>query len=153
MYYANFNYFNRKKKIRKEWGLINKVILTGRIANDLELRATSTGKNICEFRLATNRPTNRDGERVADFINCRVWNKTAENLVKYQTKGNLIAVSGRMQVDIYQDKEFKNKYNTYVLVEDLEYLERKKEDIPVDKLKTKTQVQDQFNYDSSDLPF
>ena len=58
-----------------------------------------------------------------------------------------------MQVDIYQDKEFKNKYNTYVLVEDLEYLERKKEDIPVDKLQTKTEVQDQFNYDSSDLPF
>ena len=90
---------------------------------------------------------------MADFINCRVWGKTAENLVKYQTKGNLIAVSGRMQVDIYQDKEFKNKYNTYVLVEDLEYLERKKEDIPVDKLQTKTEVQDQFNYDSFDLPF
>ena len=58
-----------------------------------------------------------------------------------------------MQVDIYQDKEFKNKYNTYVLVEDLEYLERKKEDIPVDKLQTKTEVQSQFDYDSSDLPF
>ena len=126
---------------------------TGRIANNLELRSTSTGKSICEFRLATNRPTNRDGERVADFINCRVWGKTAENLTKYQNKGNLIAVIGRMQVDIYQDKEFKNKYNTYVLVEDLEYLERKKEDIPVDKLQTKTEVQDQFNYDSSDLPF
>lgn len=154
MYYTNFNYFNRKKKIRKEWGLINKCIITGRIANDLELRATSTGKSICEFRIATNRPANRDGERVADFINCRVWNKTAENLVKYQSKGNLIAVIGRMQVDNYQDKDGNNRYNTYVLVEELEYLEtKKKEDIPVDKLKTKTQVQDQFNYDSSDLPF
>lgn len=59
-----------------------------------------------------------------------------------------------MQVDNYQDKDGNNRYNTYVLVEELEYLEtKKKEDIPVDKLKTKTQVQDQFNYDSSDLPF
>ena len=132
---------------------MNKVIITGRIANNLELRATSTGKSICEFRLATNRPVNRDGERVADFINCRVWNKTAENLVKYQTKGNLIAVFGRMQVDTYEDKEGNKKYNTYVLVEDLEYLERKKEDIPVDKLQTKTEFQEQFNYTDAELPF
>lgn len=106
---------------------MNKCIITGRIANDLELRATNTGKSICEFRLATNRPANKDGERVADFINCRVWNKTAENLVKYQKKGNLIAVFGRMQVDTYQDKDGKNKYNNYVLVEELEFLESKKE--------------------------
>lgn len=132
---------------------MNKVIITGRIANNLELRATSTGKSICEFRLATNRPVTRDGERVADFINCRVWNKSAENLVKYQTKGNLIAVFGRMQVENYKDKEGKNRNNTYVLVEDLEYLETKKDNIPVEKLQTKTQVQDQFKYEDEDLPF
>lgn len=133
---------------------MNKAILTGRIATNLELKQTSTGKNICEFRLATNRPTNRDGERVADFINCRVWNKPAENLVKYQTKGNLIAVIGRMQVDIYQDKEGNNRYNNYLLVEELEFLEKKKEDDNEFKdLKTKTEVQDQFEYNDSDLPF
>ena len=133
---------------------MNKAILTGRIATNLELKQTSTGKNICEFRLATNRPTNRDGERVADFINCRVWNKPAENLVKYQTKGNLIAVIGRMQVDIYQDKEGNNRYNNYLLVEELEFLEKKKEDDNEFKdLKTKTEVQDQFEYTDEDLPF
>ena len=141
---------------------MNKCFITGRIANNLELRSTSTGKSICEFRLATNRPVVRDGERVADFINCRVWGKTAENLTKYQNKGNLIAVSGRMQVDIYQDKEFKNKYNTYVLVEDLEYLERKKEDTQEAKQEEKnefedfstiTEVQQQFDYTDEELPF
>lgn len=133
---------------------MNRVILTGRIANDLELRCTSTGKSICEFRLATNRPVTRDGERVADFLNCRVWNKSAENLTKYQAKGNLIAVIGRMQTETYQDKEGNKKYNTYVLVEELEYLESKKEkDIPVDKLQTKTEVQSQFDYTDADLPF
>lgn len=134
---------------------MNKVILTGRIANDLEIRSTTTGKSICEFRLATNRPVNRDGEKVADFINCRVWNKSAENLVKYQTKGNLIAVVGRMQVDSYKDKDGNTRYSNYVLVEDLEYLERKKdpEEKEYQDLHTTTKVQDQFDYDSSDLPF
>lgn len=131
---------------------MNRCIITGRIANNLELRSTSTGKSICEFRLATNRPTNRDGERVADFINCRVWGKTAENLVKYQTKGNLIAVIGRMQVDNYTDKDGNNRYNTYLLVEELEYLQSKK-DNEFKNLNVKTETQQQFDYDSSDLPF
>ena len=137
---------------------MNKVILIGRLTRDPELRYTANNKAVCDFTIATNRPVVRDGERVADFINCRVWNKTAENFVKYQTKGNLIAVIGRMQVDIYQDKEFKNKYNTYVLVEDLEYLERKKENNQeevkeIGNFSTTTEVQQQFDYDSSDLPF
>lgn len=141
---------------------MNKVILTGRIANPLELRSTSTGKSVCEFRLATNRPVNRDGEKVADFVNCRVWNKSAENLVKYQTKGNLIAVIGRIQIDNYQDKEGNKRYNYYVLVEDLEYLERKKD--PEEKkedqeeneykdLHITTEVQEQFDYTDEELPF
>lgn len=137
---------------------MNKVILTGRIANDLEIRSTTTGKSICEFRIATNRPVNRDGERIADFINCRVWNKLAENLVKYQTKGNLIAVVGKMQVENYTDKEGKNRYNTYVLVEDLEYLQRKKEDNQEEKnefedFSITTEVQQQFDYTEGELPF
>lgn len=59
-----------------------------------------------------------------------------------------------MQTETYQDKEGNKKYNTYVLVEELEYLESKKEkDIPVDKLQTKTEVQSQFDYTNADLPF
>jgi single-strand DNA-binding protein len=133
---------------------MNKAIITGRIASNLELRATSTGKSICEFRIATSRPVVRDGEKVTDFLNCRVWNKQAENLVKYQTKGNLVAVIGRMQVDTYQDKDGKNKYNNYILVEELEYLETKKKEEYKD-LKTKTVVQDQeqFKYTEDELPF
>ena len=137
---------------------MNKVILTGRLTRDPELRYTANNKAVCDFTIATNRPVVRDGERVADFINCRVWNKTAENLDKYQAKGNMIAVSGRMQVDNYQDNEGKNRNYTYVLVEDLEYLERKKENNQeevkeIENFNTTTEVQQQFDYDSSDLPF
>lgn len=137
---------------------MNRVILTGRIANDLVLKATSTGKSICDFRLATNRPVTRDGERVADFINCRVWNKTAENLTMYQSKGNLIAVIGRLQVENYQDKEGNKRNNTYVLVEDLEYLEKKKEtpvttDQPVETNKIYSKEVDPLEIDYSTIDF
>lgn len=139
---------------------MNKVILIGRITNDLVLKATSTGKSVCDFRIAINRPTTKDGEKIADFINCRVWNKSAENLVRYQAKGNLIAIAGRMQVENYKDKDGNNRNNTYVLVEDLEYLERKKE-IVKEAEETKPDLEEKnyieaiqnFDYDNSELPF
>ena len=137
---------------------MNKVILTGRLTRDPELRYTANNKAVCDLTIATNRPVVRDGERVADFINCRVWGKTAENLTKYQNKGNLIAVIGRMQVDRYEDKEGNTRYSNYVLVEDLEYLERKKENNQeevkeIENFSTTTEVQQQFDYTEEELPF
>lgn len=58
-----------------------------------------------------------------------------------------------MQVDNYLDKEGKQRYNYYVLVEELEFLESKKEKNEFKDLKTKTEVQDQFKYTDADLPF
>ena len=137
---------------------MNKVILVGRLTRDPELRYTANNKAVCDFIIAINRPVVRDGERVADFINCRVWGKTAENLTKYQNKGNLIAVIGRMQVDRYEDKEGNTRYSNYVLVEDLEYLERKKENNQeevkeIENFSTTTEVQQQFDYTEEELPF
>ena len=71
---------------------MNKCILTGRITKDPVLEHTKNGTPICQFNIATNRPVIRDGKREVDFITCIIWNKSAENLVKYQRKGNLIAV-------------------------------------------------------------
>lgn len=102
---------------------MNKVILTGRITKDIDLRYTESNKAVCEFSIAIN----RIGQEQTDFINCVVWEKQAENLKKYQSKGSLIAVLGSMRVEKYQDKEGNNRYKTYVLVENIEYLETKKD--------------------------
>ena len=107
---------------------MNKVILTGRLTRDVELRATPQGNFVCEFTLATNRPVVRDGERVADFVTCIVWNKQAENLAKYQNKGNLIAVEGNIRTNSYKDKNGNTRYKTYVLVNTIEYLGAKKQE-------------------------
>lgn len=105
---------------------MNKAILIGRLTRDPELRSTSTGRNVCQFAIAVNRTyTNANGEREADFINCVVWDKQAENLVKYQKKGNQIAVDGRIQTRNYDDKDGKKVYVTEVLVNNVSFLDAK----------------------------
>ena len=105
---------------------MNKAILIGRLTRDPELRTTPTGRNVCQFSIAVNRNfTNANGEREADFINCVVWDKQAENLVKYQKKGNQIAVDGRIQTRNYDDKDGKKVYVTEILASNISFLDSK----------------------------
>ena len=98
---------------------MNTISLVGRITKELELRhTTTTNKPVCEFSLAVNRV----GQEQADFINCQVWNGQAENLYKYQGKGSLIGIIGSLRVDQFQDKDGNNRYKTYVLANNIEYL-------------------------------
>lgn len=131
---------------------MNKVVLTGRIVRDLELKETQKGTKVCEFTLATNRPMDREK---ADFINVIVWDKQAENLCKYQKKGNLIAVFGEIRTDSYE-VEGKKRYKTYVLCNQLEYLSKYEggnQQVLDNEINTKTEVQEQFQYSEEDLPW
>ena len=105
---------------------MNKAILIGRLTRDPELRTTPTGRNVCQFSIAVNRAyTNANGEREADFINCVVWDKQAENLARYQKKGNQIAVDGRVQTRNYDDKDGKRVYVTEILANSISFLDAK----------------------------
>ena len=100
---------------------MNRVILTGRICKKLELKNLKDDKSVCEFTIATN----RIGQEDADFINCIVWNKQAENLVKYQDKGSLIGVEGQLRSERYEHNG-QTKYKTYILVSQIEFLSNSK---------------------------
>ena len=105
---------------------MNKVFLIGRLVRDPELRYTGTNIPVATFSIAVNRNfTNANGEREADFINCVVWDKQAENLVKYQKKGNQIAVDGRIQTRNYEDKDGKRVYVTEILANNISFLDSK----------------------------
>lgn len=105
---------------------MNKAILIGRLTRDPELRTTPTGRNVCQFSIAVNRTyTSASGEREADFINCVVWDKQAENLCKYQKRGNQIAVDGRIQTRNYDDKDGKRVYVTEILASNISFLDAK----------------------------
>lgn len=71
---------------------------------------------------------NRIGQEQADFITCQVWGTQADNLTKYQGKGSLVGIVGSLRVDQFQDKDGNNRYKTYVLVSNVEYLGAKKEE-------------------------
>ena len=105
---------------------MNKVFLTGRLTAKPELRYTQSNNAVASFTVAVNRQKKQDGTQEADFIKCRVWNKQAENLCKYQDKGNLILVDGSIRVDSYIGNDGSKKYTTYVLASHIEYLESKK---------------------------
>lgn len=105
---------------------MNKVILKGRITQDLELRTTINNKPVVRFTLAVNEGYG-EGQRT-NFINCEVWNKLAENLHKYCEKGSLLLLEGSIRVESYDGQDGQKKYVTKVLVQNIEYLDNKKKD-------------------------
>lgn len=130
---------------------MNKAILTGRIANDLELRQTNSGKLVCEFTIAVRRDQDS-----ADFIRCVVWGKQAENLTAYQKKGNLIGVEGANRVDTYDGNDGKRRYKSYIFVNSIEYLERREQTAePQPEPQTEPQPEpQQFTFgDPDEIPF
>lgn len=102
---------------------MNKVILIGRLTKDPELNYTNSGKAVCKFTLAVNRPySNQDGESQADFINIVVWNKPAENSANYLAKGRQCAVEGRLQIRSYEAQDGTRKYATEIVANSVEFL-------------------------------
>ncbi|WP_338969851.1 single-stranded DNA-binding protein [Spiroplasma endosymbiont of Labia minor] len=76
---------------------MNQVQLTGRLVRDPQLRTANNGKSFCAFNLAVS-SFSSNGQDYTNYISCFAWEKTAENLVKYQSKGSLIAVEGSLAV-------------------------------------------------------
>lgn len=101
---------------------MNHVQLIGRIANDLEVRYTQSNMAILNFSLAVNRPVKQDEDKKADFPRIICFGKQAENLEKYQGKGRLIGVHGRIQTGSYE-KDGVRHYTTEVVADNIEYLE------------------------------
>ncbi len=109
--------------------MVNKVILVGNLTRDPDLRMTSNGVNVATFSLAINRPfANAQGEREADFINCVVWRKQAENLAKYCGKGSSIAVEGRLQTRTYEANDGSKRYITEVVCDMVHFLQTRRND-------------------------
>lgn len=85
--------------------MYNSVTMMGRIVNDLELKVTPNGTNVCSFRIAVDRQYQTKGEeRKADFFNIVAWRSTAEFICKWFGKGRMILITGELQTRQYTDK-------------------------------------------------
>ena len=102
--------------------MINKVILSGRITKDIEIKQTPGGAIVTQFSLAVERNFAKQGEeRQTDFITCVAWNKTAEFIGKYFSKGRSIVVIGQLRTRTYDDKNGVKHYVTEVFVDEAQF--------------------------------
>ena len=102
--------------------LRNKVQLIGNLGNNPEVITLESGKKLAKFSIATNESyKNAQGEKVTDtqWHNVIAWNKTAEIVEKYLSKGNEVAVEGKLTSRSYEDKEGVKKYITEIVVNEL----------------------------------
>ena len=96
---------------------MNVVILMGRMTRDPELKFTSGGKAFANFSLAVQKTKDE-----VEFIDCTVWEKTAETIAEYFRKGNRILVQGRLSVSSYEQNGEKRRM-TRVVVNSFEFVE------------------------------
>ena len=105
--------------------MINRAVLTGRLTKDAELRTTQSGLSVATFTLAVNRHSKAKGD--ADFINCVIWRKAAENFCNFTSKGSLVGIDGRIQTRSYENKSGQKVYVTEIVVDSFSLLESKKD--------------------------
>lgn len=107
---------------------MNKVILIGNLASDVESRTTSSGIATCTFRLAVQRRfVNAQGVREADFLPVVCWRQTAELCSKYLLKGRKVAVEGSIQTRSYDAQDGSKRYVTEIIADNVEFLSSREE--------------------------
>ena len=82
---------------------MNRVILTGNITKDAELRYTANDKAYSKFSIANNE--GYGDNKKTNFFNCTLWGKSAENLNRFLTKGQKVLITGKVEINDYKDKE------------------------------------------------
>lgn len=106
---------------------MNTVCLMGRLTRDPELRHTQGGTAVASFTLAVDGgKSERTGERITDFIDCVAWKGTAEIVSKYFAKGQMAAVTGRLQLRDWTDKDGNKRKSTEVVVSRVFFADSKK---------------------------
>ena len=129
--------------------MINNITLVGRLTKDSDLRYTSDGTATATFSLAVNRPfKSASGEREADFINCVIWRKSAENFANFTRRGALVGITGRIQTRNYEGNDGKRVYITEVVADNFTLLEPKQttEQRPRESTRERQQEQKRSNF-------
>lgn len=135
---------------------MNKAFLAGNLTKDPELKYTQSGKAYARCGIAVKRPFSKD---ITDFFNILAWEKSAEFLAKYFTKGSRILIEGRIQTGSYDDKDGNKRYTFDIVVDQIEFAgSQKPNDKPADKPADKPKTVDIGGFpgepiDPDDTPF
>jgi single-strand DNA-binding protein len=104
---------------------MNKVLLTGRLTRDPEMRQTASGKTVTTFSVATN-DYRGGGEKKAEFHPVVTWDRLAEICGQYLGKGQLVTVDGRLQTRQWEDDNKLRHWKTEVVAAGVEMLSGKR---------------------------
>ena len=126
---------------------INRVILTGNLTRDPELRSLPSGMSVCSLRIASNtrRKDGQSGEWVdkPNYFDVTIFGRQGENAAQYLAKGRPVAIDGRLEWREWQDKEGNNRQSVEIVADNVQFLGGREEgaggggftprsDIPVD---------------------
>jgi len=106
---------------------MNKVLLTGRLTRDPEMRSLASGKSVTQFSVATNEYAG--GKEKAEYHNVVTWDRLAEICGQFLGKGQQVAIEGRIQTRSWDDDQGKRHWKTEVVASHVEMLSgRRKKD-------------------------
>lgn len=106
----------------------NHVVLAGRVAEDLELKSTSSGIAVTSFDIAVSRNAKKDEKQITDFITVVAWRGLAEFVTKYFHKGSAIFVTGSLQIRNWEDKNGVKRSKPEIVADDIKFIDSKKSD-------------------------
>lgn len=110
---------------------LNKFLFAGRLTRRPELKTTTTGKRVCTFTVAVDRPPKEDGEHDADFLNVTAWEKNAEFVTRYFDKGSAIFGEGSIRTRSYTDPKTQEKrFVTEIVADRLDFVESRNASTP-----------------------
>ena len=130
--------------------MLNNVTLMGRLVADPEIRTTSSGKSVANFRIAIDRAYSKNGNRETDFITVVCWEKTAEFIGKHFSKGSMIALRGEIQTRNYEDNNGNKRTAFEVIAREVSFCGSKNEGASAPTAPAFEEIPDG---DEEDLPF
>lgn len=133
---------------------MNKALLVGRITNDLQIYKTQSNQSSLYFTIACDEGKDRNGNQITNFVSCKAWDKTADNIAQYFKKGDGIGVEGKNQ-QYKHDVNGVTVYDQYVMVTRFEFLPSKKSNSQNNQQNTYQEQSTESGLDigSDDLPF
>lgn len=103
---------------------VNNITVSGRLAKEVEMRYTTSGKSVANFMIAVDRKFSRDE---TDFFNVVMWGKSAENFANFTAKGSPVAIEGRLQSRSYQNKQGEQVYVVEIVANDFTLFENREQ--------------------------
>lgn len=136
---------------------MNKTLITGRIANDLELKKTQSNKSVLHFTVAVKRDRkDSEGNYNADFIEVQCWEQKAEYLSNYAKKGTMVGVCGRLETNTYENKNGQKIKSVFIQAESVEILsqpQQKEEPVQDNQVDDSMFGGSSYGFEQEELPF